>query len=125
MYRNGIPQFNGQNGQSYEMWSCRMKVFLQAQGYDVWKSIVTGYTTTKKSKTTTRKELKRNNKITRDFIWEGLPDPVREKVGTFSLAKQLWDKLHNIYSSPITESENVKENGGTYQEERCSSYQTD
>ena len=57
-----------------------------------------------------------------DFIWEGLPNPVREKVGKYSSTKELWDKLHNIYSSLITESENFKEDAGTYQEERCSTY---
>jgi hypothetical protein len=44
-----------------------------------------------------------------DFIWEGLPNLVREKVGKCSSAKELWDKLHDIYSSPITDSENAKE----------------
>jgi hypothetical protein len=44
-----------------------------------------------------------------DFIMEGLPDSVKEKVGKFSSTKELWDKLHNIYYSPITESENTKE----------------
>jgi hypothetical protein len=38
---------------------------------------------------------------------------IREKVGKCSSAKELWDKLHNIYSSPITESKNVKEDVGT------------
>jgi chromosome segregation ATPase len=104
-----------------------MKTFLQAHGYDVWKSVVTGYTATKKPKTATKKELKRNNKIAMDFIWEGLPDLVREKVGKCSSAKELWDKLHNLYSkeSPITESDPIKESAGTEQEERCSSCQTD
>jgi hypothetical protein len=58
----GIPQFDGQNGQRYEMWSIRMKTFLEAHGYDVWKSVVTGYTTTKKPKTATKKELKETTK---------------------------------------------------------------
>jgi hypothetical protein len=44
-----------------------------------------------------------------DFIWEGLPNPKREKVGKFSSTKELWDKLHDIYPSPITDSENAKE----------------
>jgi hypothetical protein len=79
----------------------------------------------KENKDYTKKELKKNKKIAMDFIWEGLPDLVREKVGKCSSTKELWDKLHNIYSSPITESENVKEDAGTYQEEICSSYQTD
>jgi hypothetical protein len=122
---NGVPLFNGQNGLKYEMWSIRTRTFLEAQGYDIWYSVVTGYNATKKEKTATKKELKKNNKIAMDFIWEGLPDPVREKVGKCSSAKELWDKLHNIYSSPITESENVKEDAGTDQEERCSSCQTD
>jgi hypothetical protein len=69
--------------------------------------------------------LKKNNKITMDFFWKGLPNPVREKVGKCSLAKELWDKLHNVYSSPITELENVKEDAGTKQEEICSSCQID
>jgi hypothetical protein len=60
-----------------------------------------------------------------DFILEGLYDSVKDKVGKCSSTKELWDKLHNIYSSPITESENVKEDAGTDQEERCSSCQTD
>ena len=43
-----------------------------------------------------------------DFIWEGLPNPVREKVGKCSSTKELWDKLHDIYSSPIADSKNAK-----------------
>jgi hypothetical protein len=102
--KNGVPLFNGQNGLKYEMWSIRMRTFLEAHGYDIWYSVVTGYNATKKAKTATKKELKKNKKIAMDFIWEGLPNPVREKVGKCSSAKELWDKLHNIYSSPITES---------------------
>jgi hypothetical protein len=61
------------------------------------------------AKTATKKELKKNNKIAMDFIWEGLPKLVREKVGKCSLAKEFWDKLHGIYSSPIADSKNAKE----------------
>jgi hypothetical protein len=42
-----------------------------------------------------------------------------------SSAKEIWDKLHETYSSPITDSENAKEDADTEQEERCSSCQTD
>jgi myosin heavy subunit len=122
---NGVPMFNGQNGFKYEMWSRRTEVFLQAQGNYIWLSVVTGYDSSKRAKTATKKELKKNNKIAMDFIWEGLPKPVREKVGKCSSAKELWDKLHDIYSSPITDSENAKEDADTEQEERCSSCQTD
>jgi hypothetical protein len=122
---NGVPMFNGQNGFKYEMWSIRTKVFLQAQGHYIWLSVVTGYDSSKREKTAAKKELRKNNKIAMDFIWEGLPNPVREKVGKCSSAKELWDKLHDIYSSPIADSENAKEDADTEQEERCSSCQTD
>jgi hypothetical protein len=75
---NGIPLFDGLIGHNYEMWNIRMKTCLQAHGYDVWKSIVIGYTTTKKPKIAAKKELKRNNKVEMDFILEGLRDSVKE-----------------------------------------------
>ena len=88
-----------------------MKFILQAQGYDVWQSVVSRYTTTKKPpKTATKKELKRNNKIEMDFILEGLPDSVKEKVGKCLSTKEIWDKLHDTYFEefPITELESDK-----------------
>jgi hypothetical protein len=51
-----------------------------------------------------------------DLIWEGLPNSVREKVGKCSSGKELWDKLHDIYFSPITELEISKEGTCTKQE---------
>jgi hypothetical protein len=77
------------------------------------------------SKDCNQEGIEKNNKIAMDFILEGLPDSVKDKVGKCSSAKELWDKLHNIYSSPITESEIAKEDAGTEQEVRCSSCQTD
>jgi hypothetical protein len=70
-------------------------------------------------------ELKKNKKIAMDFILEGLPDLVREKVGKCSSTKELWDKLHDIYFSPIKELEFSKEDTGTKHEEICSSCQID
>jgi hypothetical protein len=125
LFENGVPMFNGQNGFKYEMWSIRKKVFLQAQGHYIWLSVVTGYDISKREKIAAKKELKKKNKITMDFIWERLPNLVREKVGKCSSTKEIWDKLHAIYSSPIVDLENVKEYAYTKQEERCSSCQTD
>jgi hypothetical protein len=116
--KNGVPLFTGQDGLKYELWSGRMKVFLQEHGYYICLSISTRYDSSKRAKTATKKELKKNKKIEMDFIWEGLPNPVREKVGKCSSTKELWDKLHDIYSSPIT-------NADTNQEELCSPCQED
>jgi hypothetical protein len=122
---NGVPMFNGQSGFKYDMWSIRMKVFLHAQGHYIWLSVVIGYDSSKREKTATKKELRKNKKIAMDFIWEGLPNLVREKIGKCSSSKELWDKLHEIYSSPIIDPENVKEDADTNQEELCSPCQED
>jgi hypothetical protein len=45
----------------------------------VVKNLACGNDSSKREKTT-KKELKKNNKITMDFIWEGLPKPVRERL---------------------------------------------
>jgi hypothetical protein len=60
-----------------------------------------------------------------DFILEGLPDLVKDKARKCSLAKEIWDKLHDIDSYPITESKNAKEDENIEQEERFSSCQID
>ena len=121
---NGVPIFNGHDGFKYDMWRRRKKVFLQAQGNYIWLSVVTGYDSSKRANIVAKKELKKNNKTTMDFIWEGLPKPVREQVGKCSSAKELWDNLHDIYSSPIADSENAKEDADTDQE-LCSPCQID
>jgi hypothetical protein len=40
MYTNGIPHFDGKN---YAFWSRRMETYVQAHGFEVWKSFVDGY----------------------------------------------------------------------------------
>jgi hypothetical protein len=101
---NLAPMFNGHNGFKYEMWSRRTKVFLQAQRHYIWLSIVIGYDSSKKENSLSYEELKTNKKIAMDFIQEGLPNMVSEKVGKCSSTKFFWDKLHEIYSSPIANS---------------------
>jgi hypothetical protein len=50
-----------------------------------------------------------------DFILEGLPNSIKDKVGHCSLAKELWDKTKNLYfeESPIKNLESAKEDAGT------------
>jgi hypothetical protein len=52
---NGILRFDGQIGLKYDMWNKKMKTFLQAQGYNVWYSVIIGYTGPKKPKNATKK----------------------------------------------------------------------
>jgi hypothetical protein len=90
-----------------------MKSFLGAWGYDFLYSVVTRYTGSKKENTTTKKELKRNNKIEMYFMLKGLSDPVKYKVGQCSSYKKLWDKLHDLYfkeSHSITKPKHANQN---------------
>jgi len=87
-----------------------MDTFLQSHEYDVWQSVVTRYTATKKPEIAAKKELKRNKKIAMDYTLEGLTDLVKEKVGKCLSTKEVWDKLHDLYfeESPITEPRSDK-----------------
>jgi hypothetical protein len=70
---------------------------------DVWLSVVSGYTTLKKPKTAAQKEARRNNKMEMDAILDGLDDSVKAKVGSCASAKEIWDKLQDIYAKPEAE----------------------
>ena len=41
MYKNGIPQFDGKK---YAFWNISIKTYIQEHGFDIWQSIVDGYT---------------------------------------------------------------------------------
>jgi hypothetical protein len=91
----GAPRFDGQN---YTFWNKRMKTFLQAQGFDVWKSVVDGYTTPTTPPTDRDgKKLNENNSKAKGTILSSLVDSVFVKVMHCDSAKDLWDKLQNIY----------------------------
>jgi hypothetical protein len=54
-FENGGPMFNGQKGFNYEMWSIKMKLFLQAHGHYIWLSGFTGYDSSKRANTAAKK----------------------------------------------------------------------
>jgi hypothetical protein len=91
----GAPRFDGHN---YAFWNKRMKTFLQAQGFDVWKSVVDGYTTPTTPPTDKDgKKLSENNSKAKGTILSSLDDSIFVKVMHCNTAKDLWDKLQNIY----------------------------
>ena len=65
----------------------------------VWKSVVTGYTTPKKMKTSAQKEAKKNNSMAMEAILEGLVDLQKKKIGKCISARELWLKLEQYYSN--------------------------
>jgi hypothetical protein len=94
-YKNGIPQFDAQK---YSFWSIRMKTYIQAQGFQVWQSIVDGYTTPTVPQTND-KAVKLGENISKSInaLLNGLSDTVFTKVANCKFAKDIWDKLQNIY----------------------------
>jgi hypothetical protein len=94
-FKNVIPQFDGQK---YAFWSIRMKTYIHAQGLQVWQSIVDGYTTPVVPPTNDKAvKLGENNSKATNALLNGLSDTVFTKVSHCKSAKEIWDKLLNIY----------------------------
>jgi hypothetical protein len=94
-YKNGIPHFDGQK---YAFWSIRMKTYIQAQGFEIWKSIVDGYIVPAVPPTNDKAvKLGQNNSKATNALLNGLSETVFTKVAHCKSAKEIWDKLQNIY----------------------------
>ena len=91
LYKNGIPQFDGHK---YAFWSIRMKTYIQAQGFQVWQSIVDEYTAPAVPPTSDKAvKLGENNSKAINALLNGLSDTVFTKVAHCKSAKEIWDKL--------------------------------
>jgi hypothetical protein len=91
----GVPPFYGQN---YSLWSRRMKTYIQAHGFDVWKLVAYGYTTpSSHSIDRDGKKLNENNSRDTHLILNGLENPIYVKVLHYDSVKDVWEKLQNIY----------------------------
>jgi hypothetical protein len=94
-YKNGIPLFDRQK---HAFWSIRMRTYIQAHAFQVWQSIVDGYTTRTVPPTNDKTvKLNENNSKVTNAIFNGLNDTVFTKVTHCKSAKEIWDKLQNIY----------------------------
>jgi hypothetical protein len=94
-YKNGIPQFDGQK---YVFWSIRIKTYIQAHGFKVWKSIVDGYIAPIVPPTNEKVvKLGENNSKDKNVLLNGLSDTIFTKVAHCKYAKEIRDKLRNIY----------------------------
>jgi hypothetical protein len=78
LYKNGIPQFNGQK---YAFWSIRIKTYIQAYGFEIWQSIVDGYIAPKVLPTNDKAvKLDQNNSKSKNSFLNGLSEMVFTKV---------------------------------------------
>jgi hypothetical protein len=75
-----------------------MRKYIQAQGFQVWQSIVDGYTTPTIPPTNDKEvKIDENNSKAINALLNGLSDTVFTKVSYCKYAKDIWDKLRNIY----------------------------
>jgi hypothetical protein len=92
---NGIQKFDGIN---YAYWSDREKTYLTDLGVDIWYSIVNGYVIPNNAPTDpNEKKLMSCNSKSRHVILVALEPTIAIKVMGCSIAKEVWDKLKNIY----------------------------
>jgi hypothetical protein len=95
LYKNGIPQFDGHK---YAFWSIRKNTYIHAQGFQVWQSIVDGYTAPIVPLTNDKAmKLGENNSKAKNVLLNSLSDTIFTKVAYCKSAKEIWDKLRNIY----------------------------
>jgi hypothetical protein len=74
-----------------------MKTYIQAHRFQVWKSIVDGYTVPIVPPTNEKAvKLGENNFKSINALLNGLSDTIFTKVAHCKSAKQIWDKLRNI-----------------------------
>ena len=99
MSSNKAPLFKGND---YAFWSVRMKSYIMALGWDVWKTIESGYTSpsTPPNDTTTKKLCNENSRAI-NAILGGLTNPIFVKVMHCKSAKEIWETLKVIYEGDI------------------------
>ena len=75
-----------------------MRLFLQAQGADVWKAVVNIYDVPANPPTDTHgKKAYEDNSKAMNAILSGLTKTIFVKVMHCETMKEIWDKLKNIY----------------------------
>ncbi len=90
------PIFTGSN---YVIWSERMKLFLLAQGLEVWHILEDGYTIPSDLLTLGKVEKRRYdcNSRAASIITRAVVDSELIKIVHLSTEKEMWDKLQNVF----------------------------
>ena len=95
LYKNGIPQFDGQK---YAFWTIRMKGYIHAQGFEIWKYVVDGYKEITVPSTNERAiKLGKNDSKATNALLNGVCESIYTKVIHCKFARDIWDKIQNIY----------------------------
>jgi hypothetical protein len=75
-----------------------MKTYIQAQGFEIWQSVVDRYKEPVVLPTSEKAiKLGQNNSKATNALLNGLDESLYTKVIHCKSAKEIWDKLQNIY----------------------------
>ena len=73
-----------------------MKAYLK--NFGIWEIVINPPApSNKKGKSTAQKEEKKDNTTALKFLMDGLPSSMKESVGEYTSAKDLWFKLESEY----------------------------
>ena len=67
-----------------------MRNFLQTQGIEIWKSVIFDSRMDEESKEYNTKAMK--------AILNGIYDSIKNNLGKYSSAKEIWDRLHDLHA---------------------------
>jgi len=88
----------------YFSWRSKMKAYLKKFG--IWEIVINPPApSNKKGKPAAQKEAKKDNTTALKFLLDGLPSSLKESVGEFTSAKDLWFKLESEYQKAKPEPE--------------------
>jgi hypothetical protein len=74
------------------------QTYMQAHGFEIWQSIVDGYTILAVPPTNDKDvKLSQNNSKATNALLNGLGETVFTKFAHCKSAKDIWDKIQNIY----------------------------
>jgi hypothetical protein len=89
--KTGIPHYDGHK---YSFWSIRMKTYIQAQGFEIWQSIVDGYIVPAVPPTNGKAmKIGQNNSKATNALLNGLNETLFTKVAHCKNSKEIWGKL--------------------------------
>jgi hypothetical protein len=75
-----------------------MKTYIQVHGFEIWQLIVDGYIAPTVLPTNEKAvKLGQNNSKAKNALLNGLSEMVFTKVAHCKPAKEIWEKLQNIY----------------------------
>jgi hypothetical protein len=73
-------------------------IYIQTHGFEIWQSIVDGYTTPTVPPTNDKAvKLGQNNSKDKNALLNGLSETIFTKFAHCKSAKYIWDKIQNIY----------------------------